>query len=91
MALTERNLTIPEIMLIAGTRAALGLGVGLLISDRLTKDQRKVGRMGARGSRHLEYDPDCDGRACEATGCRETSGVVNSKEPPRSERISTSG
>jgi hypothetical protein len=41
MALTERNLTIPEIMLIAGTRAALGLGVGLLISDRLTKDQRK--------------------------------------------------
>jgi hypothetical protein len=41
MALTERGLTIPEIMLIAGTRVALGVGVGLLISDRLNKDQRK--------------------------------------------------
>jgi hypothetical protein len=41
MALTERGLTIPEIMLIAGTRVALGVGVGLLISERLNKDQRK--------------------------------------------------
>jgi hypothetical protein len=41
MALTERGLTIPEIMLIAGTRVALGAGLGLLISDRLNKDQRK--------------------------------------------------
>ena len=42
MALTERGLTIPEIMLIAGTRVALGIGLGLLISDRLNKDQRKA-------------------------------------------------
>ena len=35
MALTERGLTIPEIMLIAGTRVALGVGIGLLISKRL--------------------------------------------------------
>jgi hypothetical protein len=42
MALTEKALTIPEIMLIAGTRVALGVGVGLLISDRLNKDQRKA-------------------------------------------------
>jgi hypothetical protein len=42
MALTERGLTIPEIMLIAGTRVALGVGLGLLISDRLNKDQRKA-------------------------------------------------
>jgi hypothetical protein len=41
MALTERGFTIPEMMLIAGTRIALGVGVGLLISERLTKDQRK--------------------------------------------------
>ena len=34
--------TIPEIMLIAGTRVALGVGVGLLISDRLNDDQRKA-------------------------------------------------
>ena len=41
MALTERGFTIPDIMLIAGTRVALGAGLGLLISDRLNKDQRK--------------------------------------------------
>ena len=41
MALTERGLTIPEIMLVAGTRVALGVG-GLLISDRLNDDQRKA-------------------------------------------------
>jgi hypothetical protein len=37
----ERALTIPEIGLIAGTRAALGAGVGLLVADCLNKDQRK--------------------------------------------------
>jgi hypothetical protein len=42
MALTERGLTIPEIMLIGGTRVALGVGLGLLISDRLNEDQRKA-------------------------------------------------
>jgi hypothetical protein len=41
MALKERSITIPEIMLIGGTRVALGLGIGLLIADRLNKDQRK--------------------------------------------------
>jgi hypothetical protein len=41
MALTERRLTIPEIMLLAGTRVALGAGIDLLISDRLNEDQRK--------------------------------------------------
>ena len=42
MALTQRAVTIPEVMLIAGTRVALGIGVGLLISDRLNEDQRKA-------------------------------------------------
>ncbi len=37
----ERKLTLPEIALIAGTRAALGAGLGLLVSDRMNKDQRK--------------------------------------------------
>ena len=38
----ERKLTIAEIMLIAGTRVALGAGIGLLISTRLSNDQRKA-------------------------------------------------
>jgi len=29
-------------MLIGGTRVALGLGIGLLIRDKLSKDQRKA-------------------------------------------------
>jgi len=42
MKLKERKVTIPELMLIGGTRVALGLGIGLLIKDRLNKDQRKA-------------------------------------------------
>jgi len=34
-------LTFPEIGLIAGTRVALGAGIGLLLSERLTEDQRR--------------------------------------------------
>jgi len=41
MALTKRELTLPEIMLIAGTRVALGAGLGLLLSGRLNEDQRR--------------------------------------------------
>ena len=46
MALTKRAFTILEIMLIAGTRVALGAGIGLLISDRLNDDQRKAAGWG---------------------------------------------
>ena len=38
----ERKLNIAEIMLIAGTRVALGAGIGLLLSSRLNKDQSKA-------------------------------------------------
>ena len=38
----ERSLTIPEIILIGGTRAALGAGLALLLSDRLNRDQRRA-------------------------------------------------
>lgn len=38
----ERKLTINEIMLIAGTRFALGAGIGLLLSNRLNRAQRKA-------------------------------------------------
>ena len=40
--MTEHNLTITEIMLIAGTRVALGAGIGLLLARRLNNDQRKA-------------------------------------------------
>jgi hypothetical protein len=40
--MTERKLTIAEIILIAGTRVALGAGIGLLLSSRLNKDQRQA-------------------------------------------------
>jgi hypothetical protein len=38
----EHPLTIPEIMLIGGTRVALGVGLGLLLSDRLSREQRRA-------------------------------------------------
>jgi hypothetical protein len=38
----EKKLTITEILLIAGTRVALGAGIGLLLSGRLNDDQRKA-------------------------------------------------
>jgi len=37
----ETRLTLPELSLIAGTRAALGGGLALLLADRLNKEQRK--------------------------------------------------
>jgi|GEM_PF-219482 CBS domain-containing protein len=41
MEFKERQITFPELILIAGTRAAIGLGVGLLVKDKLNKDQRR--------------------------------------------------
>ena len=40
--MTERKLSMTDLMLIAGTRFALGAGVGLLLSNRLSEDQRKA-------------------------------------------------
>jgi hypothetical protein len=37
----ERKLTVPEIGLIAMTRAMMGVGIGLLVSQKLNQDQRK--------------------------------------------------
>jgi len=38
----ETRLTLPQLALIAGTRGALGAGIGLLLADRLHEDQRKA-------------------------------------------------
>lgn len=37
----EHSVTLPELALIAGTRGMLGLGLGLLISERLGSNQRR--------------------------------------------------
>lgn len=38
----ETRITIPELGLVAGTRAAAGIGIGLLLADRLSSEQRKA-------------------------------------------------
>ena len=38
----ETHLTLPELALIAGTRVALGVGLGLLLSGRLPDSQRRA-------------------------------------------------
>ena len=38
----EAQVTLPELALIAGTRVALGAGLGLLLADRLPQAQRRA-------------------------------------------------
>jgi hypothetical protein len=38
----QTRVTLPELGLIGGTRAALGAGIGLLLADHLTGEQRKA-------------------------------------------------
>lgn len=40
--MAENRLSIPELILIATTRIALGAGIGLLVSGKLSRDQRKA-------------------------------------------------
>jgi hypothetical protein len=40
--MSPKLVTVPELFLIAGTRAALGAGIGLLLADRLNEDQRRA-------------------------------------------------
>jgi hypothetical protein len=38
----ETRISIPELGMVAGTRAMLGAGLGLLLADRLTNEQRRA-------------------------------------------------
>jgi hypothetical protein len=38
----ETRISLPELILIAGTRAALGAGIGLLLADRLSQEERRA-------------------------------------------------
>jgi len=42
MAMRETRISLPELALVAGTRALLGAGLGLLLADRLPEDRRKA-------------------------------------------------
>lgn len=37
-----KELTVPELALIAGTRGMLGAGIGLLLSGKLSREQRRA-------------------------------------------------
>lgn len=37
----ERRLSIPDLILFGGTRVALGIGIGMLLSGRFNRDIRK--------------------------------------------------
>jgi hypothetical protein len=41
-AMKKKELTVADLALLAGTRGMLGAGVGLLLSSKLTKDQRRA-------------------------------------------------
>jgi hypothetical protein len=38
----ETRVTLPQLALIGGTRAALGMGLGLLLADRWPAEQRRA-------------------------------------------------
>ena len=40
--MNRASLSVPEIGIIGGTRAALGAGIGLLLAGRLNDDQRRA-------------------------------------------------
>jgi hypothetical protein len=40
--MTERNISLPDLILWTGTRVALGTGIGMLISRGLSKDAMKA-------------------------------------------------
>jgi hypothetical protein len=42
MVMRETRITLPELALVASTRAALGAGLGLLLADQLSEGQRRA-------------------------------------------------
>jgi hypothetical protein len=42
LAMKETRISLPELVLVAGTRVVLGVGAGLLLSDRFSRDTRRA-------------------------------------------------
>jgi hypothetical protein len=81
-----RTLTIPEIALIAGTRAALGAGAGLLLADRLSAEQRRaVGwtlfAVGVVSTLPLAAHVFVGGEGVTRRGARDVAGEGRSRTP----------
>lgn len=66
----ERQVTFPTLALIAGTRMALGVGLGLLLANRLTPEQRRAAGWALVAVGALTTIP----LATEVLGARPSSG-----------------
>jgi hypothetical protein len=73
----ETRVSLPELILVAGTRVALGAGLGLLLSKRLSEDQRKGAGWALFGIGALTTIP----LAFEILGGQRMTGSVE-REPP---------
>jgi hypothetical protein len=71
----ERSLAIPELILIAGTRVALGAGLPL---DRKSARSRceESSRIGLAGSGRVEHDSYCDRHTGQARGSGKKGGLA---------------
>ena len=74
----ERKLTIAEIILIAGTRVALGAGIGLLLSTKLNNDQRKAAGIISKAIR------DSTGKTAESIGLKRPNKQISRNRSPGS-------
>ncbi|HET6573540.1 MAG TPA: hypothetical protein VFG68_08060 [Fimbriiglobus sp.] len=78
----ELNLTVPELGLVAMTRGAAGVGLGLLLAGRLSDEQRKalgwgLFLLGAATTIPLAIEVFGKGRqACEEGRLQETGAVM---------------
>jgi hypothetical protein len=70
----ERSVTTPELIMIAATRVALGIGGGLLIAGKLNRDQRRAAGWALLGAGVLTTIPI----ALEMKGKR----VMQEQKPP---------
>lgn len=64
------NLTVPEVILLVGTRVALGIGVGLLISEKLDSSARRAAGVALLAVGVITTFP----LAAQVLGSREDSG-----------------
>ena len=55
----QHEVTVPQIGLIAGTRAMLGAGIALLLSEKLSCEQRLANRVDASRRRRVNNDSTC--------------------------------